>query len=148
MQEQVFCQELWPVGEPSRSGVILKSSLILKGWITWRRTHTGAIPENLQILGLEKFGKGCIPWKGPDSGMAEALVLWTDPNPHSPSPLCCLGREGRKLSEGICSQMGRSGFFTFALTSRYPTLVLIGKNLNEFSPGWVWFTHQLCLPFT
>lgn len=121
MQEQVFCQELWPTGEPSRSGLILKDCLILNGWITWKRTHAGVIPENLQIwrrvyigevsekgIYWRSFGKGCIPWEGPDTGagelpkkegMAEAEVLLNDPNSYSPPRLCCLGERTQKSQE-------------------------------------------------
>lgn len=54
------------------------------------------------------FGKGCIPWEGPDTGagelpkkegMAEAEVLLNDPNSYSPPRLCCLGERTQKSQE-------------------------------------------------
>lgn len=149
MQEQDFCQNLWPVGEPSRSGVILKSCLILKGWITWRRIHTGAIPENLQILGrghwrslgkAVSLGRDLIVEQGHGRGIS--VLNWLQ----SPLPIPSVlpGERRQKTQEWRAQEYVAKWAEVFFYFCSYFSLSYSGVNWQKLK----WIFSRMSLVYT
>ena len=115
-QEQVFWQELWPVGDPHWS------SLFLMDCTPWRGPMLEQFLKNYspsEGSNPEPFMKDYILWEGPHPGAREQLEeegaaersccgLTRIPIPHHPGPLRAGRNEGVMLSLGRREEQGKS----------------------------------------
>lgn len=104
---KVYWQDLWPMGDPCWSSLLLRGCTLLEG------THTGAGSEELQPLGrTSSWRKDCLLWEGPHIGAVEECeeesflwgersgknsVQWTNCSPCCPSPLHYWGEGVKKI---------------------------------------------------
>lgn len=99
MQEYIFCQELWALGDQCWSSPFLKDCML------WEEIKVDQVLKNSsprERLMLKQLMKGCISWEGPQAGLGKecknegaaetkCYELTTAHIPCLPVPL---GREG------------------------------------------------------
>jgi len=95
MQEQIFWQDLWPVGDPQWSSWLLKDCISQKGSVLEQFVKNCSLREGPV---LEKFMKDCLAWEGSHTGAGEGCEkegaaetvcyeLTAAPLPCHPAPL-------------------------------------------------------------